>query len=121
MFSDDYVSEAEALADWEDDNCIVDEDEWYDDDFSYTHFKERCGYPKCNRLGNIFPKYAGFRKKKLGKKTEDKKLINEKSSIGDSCICPICGKTFIKKSYQQKFCGDKCRVKYHNKRKVYVW
>lgn len=33
MFSDDYVSEAEALADWEDDNCIVDEDDWYDDDF----------------------------------------------------------------------------------------
>ena len=27
--SDDYVSESEALADWEDDNCIVD----IDDDF----------------------------------------------------------------------------------------
>lgn len=112
MFSDDYVSEAEALADWEDDNCIVDEeDDWYDDDFSYTHFRKRCGYPK----------YAGFRKKKLGKKTEDKKSVNEKSSVGEPCICPICGRTFIKKSYQQKFCGDKCRIKYHNKRKVYVW
>ena len=44
----DYVSEAEALADWEDDNCIVDYD-----DFSLPHFKEMYD----------FPKYAGFRKK----------------------------------------------------------
>ena len=102
----DYVSEAEALGDWEDDNCIVDYD-----DFSLPRFKEMYD----------FPKYAGFRKKKLGKYTEYKKSANEKSSIGDSCVCPICNHTFIKKSYQQKFCGDKCRIKYHNKRKVYVW
>ena len=105
----DYVSEAEALADWEDDNCIVDYDDF--DDFSLPCFRELY----------YFPKYAGFRKKKLGKYTEYRKSANEKSSIGDSCVCPICKHTFIKKSYQQKFCGDKCRIKYHNKRKVYVW
>ena len=44
----DYVSEAEALADWEDDNCIVDYD-----DFSLPRFRELY----------YFPKYAGFRKK----------------------------------------------------------
>ena len=48
----DYVLEAEALADWEDDNCIVDYD-----DFSLPRFRELY----------YFPKYAGFRKKKLGK------------------------------------------------------
>ena len=41
----DYVSEAEALADWEDDNCIVDYD-----DFSLPRLKKCMIFPNMQVL-----------------------------------------------------------------------
>ncbi len=40
------------------------------------------------------------------------------AKIGEKCICPSCGNTFIKNSYQQVFCktykGTICKDKYWN-------
>ena len=59
------------------------------------------------------------RKLKLDNGIEAPKARNEKAKIGEECRCPMCGKKFIKKSYQQKFCKIKCRNNYHNKRQYY--
>lgn len=44
--------------------------------------------------------------------------INKNAKIGNECICPSCGSTFIKTSYQQAFCktqgGTICKDKYWN-------
>lgn len=66
-------------------------------------------------------RYAGFRSRKsrLDNGIEAPKLRNEKAQVGEECRCPMCGKKFAKKSYQQKFCGIKCKNNYHNKRQYY--
>lgn len=56
---------------------------------------------------------------KLNNSIEAPKKRNEKAKVGEMCRCPMCGKKFSKKVYQQKFCCNKCKVKYHNKRQVY--
>lgn len=103
----DYCSEAEALAEREDDNCEL----YYDEYYSGAPWRD---YDYFRR-----PKYVG-RKPKLGKKIEHRKNVAELTEVGNKCRCTMCGKFFEKKSYQQKFCSDKCRIKYHNKRKIYV-
>ena len=105
----DYCSESEALAEREDDNCEYDYDDW--DGYSGQ------GYDDYYSKG--YPVYIG-RKAKLSKKIETKKKSAEETHVGNECTCAICGRKFIKKSYQQKFCSDKCRIKYHNKRKIYI-
>ena len=106
----DYCSEAEALSEREDDNCEFDYDDW--DGYSGAPWNDYDYYLRR-------PVYVG-RKSKLSKKIEDKKKSAEATKVGNECKCPICGRNFVKKSYQQKFCSDKCRIKYHNKRKIYV-
>lgn len=56
---------------------------------------------------------------RLGNSIESPRKRNERAKIGDTCRCPICGKKFLKKTYQQKFCCIRCKNKYHNKRQVY--
>lgn len=51
---------------------------------------------------------------------EEVRAANGKAKKGDSLKCPMCGRNFIKKSYQQKFCCNDCKVRYHNKRQVWV-
>lgn len=41
---------------------------------------------------------------------------NKLLKVGDSCICPICGTTFVKRQWQQAFCCGVCKDKYHNKK-----
>lgn len=60
-----------------------------------------------------------YRIKHLGLGIEIPKKRNESSNVGTECKCPICKRTFIKKTYQQKFCCIKCKNKYHNKRQRY--
>lgn len=103
MFND--CSEAEYLAELWEDNCIC-EDEY---EYNYTFNKQR-------------PKPIGvYRKKKLSESIEKLKSININKKKYSHCYCPMCKREFIKKSYQQIFCSNKCRIKYHNKRKVYVY
>ena len=105
----DYCSESEALAEREDDNCVLYEDDW--DFYSGSAWND---YEYNRRL-----RYVG-RKPKLGKKIEYRKSVAESTTVGNKCRCTMCGKFFEKKSYQQKFCSDRCRLKYHNKRKIYI-
>jgi len=48
-----------------------------------------------------------------------KKYKQAKSAkVGDECICPSCGREFVKEHYQQAFCkfrkGTKCKDYYWN-------
>ena len=40
--------------------------------------------------------------------------VNKSAKVGEECKCPTCGKTFIKKSYQQVFCCNDCKVAFWN-------
>ena len=57
-----------------------------------------------------------YRVKEINNSQEAPKRCNEKAKVGTECHCPMCGKKFIKKVYQQKFCCIKCKNNYHNKR-----
>ena len=63
--------------------------------------------------------YKRCRVKELSNSQEAPKRRNEKAKVGTECRCPMCGKKFVKKVYQQKFCCIKCKNNYHNKRQVY--
>ena len=41
-------------------------------------------------------------------------LENKNKNVGEICICPICYQKFVKKNYQQVFCCNECKVKFHN-------
>ena len=60
-----------------------------------------------------------YRVKEINSSQEAPKRRNEKAKIGSECRCPMCGKKFVKKVYQQKFCCIRCKNNYHYKRQVY--
>lgn len=45
--------------------------------------------------------------------------LNKKAKVGETIVCPSCGRQFKKKSYQQAFCSNKgrnnCKDSYHNR------
>ena len=43
--------------------------------------------------------------------------LNKQASVGDELVCPVCGKKFTKKSYQQAFCSTFCKDKYWNQKR----
>lgn len=43
---------------------------------------------------------------------------NKSKKVGETCICPICKKEFVKKHYAQAFCSNDCKVKFHNDKQV---
>jgi hypothetical protein len=51
-------------------------------------------------------------------KLKERYKLNKEAKVGTECICPSCGATFVKGSYQQVFCksktGTKCKDKYWN-------
>ena len=51
-------------------------------------------------------------------KIRDRYKFNKDVKVGDTCICPSCGTSFVKSNYQQAFCksksGTKCKDKYWN-------
>jgi predicted nucleic acid-binding Zn ribbon protein len=42
---------------------------------------------------------------------------NKAAKVGTEIICPVCGKHFIKKYYQQAFCSTECKDKYWNQKR----
>ena len=68
---------------------------------------------------NYSYQYKRCRVKELSNSQEAPKRRNEKAKVGTECRCPMCGKKFVKKVYQQKFCCIKCKNNYQNKRQVY--
>ncbi len=47
-------------------------------------------------------------------KRKERYNTNKTSKVGDSCICPVCGKEFTKTHYAQAFCCGKCKNDYWN-------
>jgi ribosomal protein S27AE len=51
-------------------------------------------------------------------KIRDRYKLNKEAKVGEECVCPSCGTTFIKEHYQQAFCkskgGTQCKDKYWN-------
>ena len=43
--------------------------------------------------------------------------INQAAKVGRQIVCPTCGRSFIKKSYQQAFCCTLCKDRYLNQRR----
>lgn len=54
---------------------------------------------------------AGFNLEKRQSIASEIYHINAAKKVKDECICPSCGASFIKSSYQQKFCKSKNRGK----------
>lgn len=100
-----------------------DDYEWTEGDYFWDDPASRKYNASTNPSGykvKGFPKYTGKRKKKLSGYIEDLKNLAANAPVGRECQCPMCNNKFIKKSYQNKFCSDYCRTKYHNKRKIYA-
>ncbi len=53
----------------------------------------------------------------MAKKKIKRYDINKSAKVGTEIICPVCGKMFIKKSYQQAFCSTECKDKYWNQKR----
>lgn len=49
----------------------------------------------------------------MSKRSEQYKQ-NKSSKVGAELVCPICGKKFVKKQWQQAFCCGGCKDKYWN-------
>lgn len=51
-------------------------------------------------------------------KIKAKYELAKAAKVGDTCVCPSCGTSFVKTNYQQAFCksksGTKCKDKYWN-------
>lgn len=60
--------------------------------------------------------YQRHRTRRINNSQEAPKRRNEKAEVDTECRCPMCGKKFVKKVRQQKFCYIKCKNNYHNKR-----
>ena len=50
----------------------------------------------------------------MASKRKEQYNQNKKAKVGEEIICPICGKTFTKKQWQQAFCCGACKDKYWN-------
>lgn len=51
-----------------------------------------------------------YRVKRINNSQEVPKRRNEKAKVGTECRCPMCGKKFAKKVYQQKFAVSSVRI-----------
>jgi hypothetical protein len=50
----------------------------------------------------------------MASKRKEQYRLNKKAKVGDEIVCPICGKTFIKKQWQQAFCCGSCKDRFWN-------
>ena len=50
-------------------------------------------------------------------KRKEQYKFNKAAKVGDEIVCPICGKHFIKKQWQQAFDDGKCKDAYWNAKK----
>lgn len=39
---------------------------------------------------------------------------NKSAKVGAKCVCPVCRRSFVKRSYQQAFNSTKCKDQYWN-------
>ena len=50
-------------------------------------------------------------------KRKERYNTNKALKVGSVCVCPICGKEFIKKTYAHAFCCTKCKDVFWNAKK----
>lgn len=50
-------------------------------------------------------------------KRKERYNTNKALKVGSVCVCPICGKEFIKKTYAHAFCSTKCKDAFWNAKK----
>lgn len=99
--------------------AAINEDECYDD---YRYDSNEYGSQECDEdIVTDRPSRFVTRHilKRLCDSIERVRSGNAAAKIGAQLECPICKHSFTKKSYQQKFCSDRCKVYYHNKRQVW--
>lgn len=101
--------------------CDIEED---CDDYAYDSNYDLYDSLDCEEdLRNLTDRPSRFVKRHilpgLYPLIEEIRAKNGNAKMGEELQCPICGKRFVKKSYQQKFCTKGCKIKYHNKRQVW--
>ena len=93
----DPGTEAEALSDWIE-GAIEEENE----EERYERLRYENQAHRLKRRGSPTKKYTSAKK----------------APVGSVVRCPVCGRSFKKKSYQQAFCSNKgrgnCKDKYWN-------
>lgn len=98
----DWCSEADALDDILEDG----------DDSMYDEGKPFFGLPPRPNLRDISADILKIQRLKLYE-------VAKAAKTGQSCKCPSCAKSFVKKSYQQAFCSNKgknnCKDLYWNR------
>jgi hypothetical protein len=47
-------------------------------------------------------------------KRKEQYKVNKEAKVGETIVCPCCGKSFVKKQYSQAFCSGKCKDKFWN-------
>lgn len=99
------------------------EEMWADDDYGYDS-----NYDLYDSLDDYDPRFLTDRPSRLVERhilpglhplIEEVRSKNGNAKIGAELKCPVCGRGFVKRSYQQKFCTNDCKVRYHNKRQVW--
>ena len=81
-----YIDVDDARDDYDDNSSSL---------YSGNNWGQRCGLPTRKSSAYVKAKNA---------------------KVGETITCANCGKKIIKKTYQQKFCCDNCKNKYHNRR-----
>jgi len=98
-FNEDPGTEAKALSDWLEG---VDPHAWEDEGERYGRLRDECRSHRLKRKASPTKKYTSAKK----------------APVGSVVRCPVCGRTFKKRSYQQAFCSNKgrgnCKDRYWN-------
>lgn len=97
--------------------------EEYYDDYSYDSNYDLYDSCDCDDMAFFTDRPSRFVKRHilpgLHPLIEEIRAKNGNAKMGEQLQCPMCGKRFVKKSYQQKFCTNDCKVRYHNKRQIW--
>lgn len=104
------MSEAEALYDMEDEF----DDSWKYDRPGYYEYVHRTH--KCKKTKSYINRDKAGRKATLNTDIENLRTANKEAVVKSECVCPICKRPFIKRTYQQTFCSGECHDKYHTLR-----
>jgi hypothetical protein len=125
--SADDISEGEALSEWLE--CEDMDDDYYEGDAYYDDTskpaksqREKLTEMKIPELVQRIHKLEQTVETLVeilqaqGTELPKKKVVylKETPKVGDRIECKHCGKVFIKKSYQHKFCSLRCKDTFHN-------
>ena len=113
--------EAEVVSDWNDDTAFF--DSWSDEcgNFMYKEYYDTkrfmAGLYRDDRIRRRNERRRKYMRKGV-RKGEERYIKAKQAKVGEEIRCAgyACGKSFVKKSYQQAFCCTKCKDNFWNKR-----